>query len=225
MARGTTFAYRDAPHDPRRIGEELGVGYVVEGSLEGDGGRLLANVALVDAASGRQVWSERYDRPLEDLFAVQDKLVLRIATSLGGAVYRDRLSSAVRKRPGNLEIVRSLPARRRGTGQVHTGGERPGDRAAPAGDRARSDRLRRILGTPPGSTASRSTMAGRPTNAAAMARWLDAASQAVKLDPTNAWAQILCWRSATSTPTRCAAGGPRGSGLRTWRRVTSSDGS
>ena len=72
---------------------------------------------LVDAASGRQVWSERYDRPLEDLFAVQDELALRIATSLGGAVAATRRGSALRKRPGNLQIVRSLPARRRGAGQ------------------------------------------------------------------------------------------------------------
>ena len=94
MARGTTFAYRDAPHDPRRIGEELGVGYVVEGSLEGDGSGCWPASALVDAATGRQVWSERYDRPLEDLFAVQDELALRIATSLGGTVWRDRLDAA-----------------------------------------------------------------------------------------------------------------------------------
>ena len=106
MARGTTFAYRDEPRDPRRIGEELGVGYVVEGSLEGDGRRLLANVALVDAATGRQVWSERYDRPLEDLFAVQDELALRIATSLGGTLWRDRLDLAQRKRPGSLRGLR-----------------------------------------------------------------------------------------------------------------------
>ncbi|MGD9509932.1 MAG: hypothetical protein AB7X49_15410, partial [Geminicoccaceae bacterium] len=103
MARGTTFAYRNAARDPRRIGAELGVAYVVDGSLEGDGRRLLANVALVDAASGRQLWSERYDRPLEDLFAVQDELSLQIVTSLSDRVWRDQLREAQQKPPRNLE--------------------------------------------------------------------------------------------------------------------------
>jgi TolB-like protein/Tfp pilus assembly protein PilF len=189
MARGTTFAYRDAPNDPRRIARELGVGYVVEGSLVGDGSRLLASVALVDAATGRQVWSERYDRPPEDLFAIQDELALRIATSLGGAVYRDRLGSALRKRPGNLESFDLF----------QLAGEEL-DKVTPEANAQAIELLQRAIELDPTGADAHVRLArtyqqqvdnGWAPHDAAMARWLDAADQAVKLDPTSAWARYL----------------------------------
>ena len=73
------------------------------GSLEGDGQRLRAAVDLVDAATGEQVWSERYDRPLEEFFAVQDELAERIAGSVGGL--RDAAQRV------SLEEARGKPTR------------------------------------------------------------------------------------------------------------------
>jgi TolB-like protein/Tfp pilus assembly protein PilF len=106
IARGTSFAYRDKPHDARSIGRELGVRYVVEGSLQGDGKRLRATVNLVDATTGAQLWSERYDRPLDDLFAIQDELARRIFNAVGGAfgaTLRAATEAARRKPTENLQ--------------------------------------------------------------------------------------------------------------------------
>ena len=94
-----------------------GVGYIVDGSLDGDSGSVLAKVALADAASGRQVWTERYDHPVEGLFAVEDELAQCSTTTSGGAVYRDHLAPVPRKRPGSLDygVFRpGVPAGERG---------------------------------------------------------------------------------------------------------------
>jgi TolB-like protein len=189
MARGTTFAYRDAARDPRRVGTELGVAYVVEGSLEGDGSRLLANVALIDAASGRQIWSERYDRPLTQLFAVQDELSLRIVTALRGTLWRDQLDRVQQKRPGNLEAfdLRLLA------------GEEL-DKGTPDGNAKAVDLIGRAIDLDPTSSYGYEGLAfayrqqvdnGWGPHDAAMADLLAAASRAVQLDPTNAWARYL----------------------------------
>ena len=98
IAPGTSFTYPDEARDARRIGRELGVNYVVDGSLQGDGRRLRANVQLIEAATGVQLWSERYDRPIEDLFAIEDELAQRIANALReGAI------------DGALDVARSMP--------------------------------------------------------------------------------------------------------------------
>ena len=84
IAPGTTLASADGPRDARRIGQELGVGYVLDGTLQGDSRQMRATAQVVDAATGAQLWSERFDRPLEDLSAVQDELTQRIASALSG---------------------------------------------------------------------------------------------------------------------------------------------
>ncbi|MGD9509709.1 MAG: hypothetical protein AB7X49_14290, partial [Geminicoccaceae bacterium] len=189
MARGTTFAYRNAARDPRKVGEELGVAYVVDGSLEGDGSRLLANVALVDAATGRQMWSERYDRPLADLFAVQDELSLRIVTSLRGTLWRDRLDLAQRKRPGNLEAFDL---------RLIAGEEL--DKTTPEANAKAIELIERAIDLDPTGSYGHEDLAyayrqqvdnGWGPHDVAMTRWLDAASRAVQLDPTNTWARYL----------------------------------
>ena len=109
IARGTSFAYKDQQRDVRDIGRDLGVGYVVDGTLQGDGTRLRAMVQLVDVATGQQLWSERYDRPLDDLFAVHDELTQRIANALtaggdaGGALFRAKGEVTRRKSADSLK--------------------------------------------------------------------------------------------------------------------------
>ena len=84
IAPGTSLASADGPRDARRIGQELGVGYVLDGTLQDDGRQLRATAQLVDAATGAQLWSERFDRPLDDLAAVQNELTQRIGSSVVG---------------------------------------------------------------------------------------------------------------------------------------------
>ncbi len=72
IARNSTEVYKGKPIDIRQIGRDLNVKYVLEGSIQSMGERIRVSAQLIDAASGGHVWSERYDRPVDDLFAVQN---------------------------------------------------------------------------------------------------------------------------------------------------------
>jgi TolB-like protein/Tfp pilus assembly protein PilF len=85
-ARSSSFQFRGSAGDIRAVGQQLGVATVVEGSVRKAGDRLRINVQLVDVADGYQRWSERYDRKLEDVFAIQDEIAERVATSLRGVL-------------------------------------------------------------------------------------------------------------------------------------------
>lgn len=82
VARNSSFTYKGKSTDMRQVGRELGVRYVVEGSVRKAGNRVRITAQLIDAASGHHIWAERYDRALEDIFAVQDE----ITQSITGAI-------------------------------------------------------------------------------------------------------------------------------------------
>ncbi|HUC69850.1 MAG TPA: tetratricopeptide repeat protein [Stellaceae bacterium] len=82
IARNTAFTYKGKEVDARKIGRELGVRYVVEGSVQHSGKEVRINVQLVDAATGAQLWAERFDRDLGDLFALQNEITARVARAL-----------------------------------------------------------------------------------------------------------------------------------------------
>ena len=82
IARNSSFAFRGQTVDVREIGRVLGARYVVEGSVRLAGARVRVTAQLVEAATGTHVWSERYDRPLEDIFAIQDEIVNTIVANL-----------------------------------------------------------------------------------------------------------------------------------------------
>ena len=86
IARNSSFQYRDKATDTRDIAAELGVHYVLEGSQQKEGNSLRITVQLIDALSGRHIWAGRYDRSLEDLFAVQDEIVRAVASTVGGKI-------------------------------------------------------------------------------------------------------------------------------------------
>jgi TolB-like protein len=79
IARGSTFTYKGRPTDLKQVARELGVRYVMEGSVRRAGDRLRVTAQLVDATTGRQVWAERYDRALADLFDIQDEITRSVA--------------------------------------------------------------------------------------------------------------------------------------------------
>jgi len=81
IARTSTFTYKGAPADPRRVARELGVRFVMEGSVRRSGQRLRITAQLTDAVTGREVWAERYDRTLADLFDIQDEITRSVAAS------------------------------------------------------------------------------------------------------------------------------------------------
>ena len=84
IARNTAYVYKGKGFDARTIGRELNVRYVLEGSVQRSGGRIRVNVQLIDAEVGAHIWAERFDKPVADLFDMQDEIVGRLASALNG---------------------------------------------------------------------------------------------------------------------------------------------
>jgi adenylate cyclase len=82
IARNSTFTYKGKAVKVKQVSEELGVRYVLEGSVQKSGDRVRITAQLIDALSGHHLWSERYDRDLEDLFALQDEVTMKILISM-----------------------------------------------------------------------------------------------------------------------------------------------
>ena len=83
VARNTAFAFKGKNVDARDIGKELGVRYVLEGSVQRDQNQVRVNAQLIDAKSGGHIWAERFDKPLANLFSMQDDIVASLASRLG----------------------------------------------------------------------------------------------------------------------------------------------
>jgi adenylate cyclase len=86
IARNTAFTYKGKAIDAKQIGKELGVRYVLEGSVQRDQNRVRVNAQLIDAESGAHLWADRFEEDLADLFKLQDEVVARLADSLGFAL-------------------------------------------------------------------------------------------------------------------------------------------
>jgi TolB-like protein len=82
IARNTAFTYKGKPLVVKTIGRELDVRYVLEGSVQRGGNRMRVNVQLIDAETGKHLWAERFEKPLADLFDMQDEIVARLAGAL-----------------------------------------------------------------------------------------------------------------------------------------------
>jgi TolB-like protein/class 3 adenylate cyclase/Flp pilus assembly protein TadD len=84
VARNTAFTYKGKPVDVKQIGRELNVRYILEGSIQRGANRMRVNVQLIDAATGNHLWAERFDKPVADLFDLQDEIVSHLANQLRG---------------------------------------------------------------------------------------------------------------------------------------------
>ena len=82
IARNTAFTFKGKAVDVKQLGRELNVRYVLEGSVQRGGNRLRVNVQLIDAETGNHLWAERFDKPVADLFDMQDEIVSRLANTL-----------------------------------------------------------------------------------------------------------------------------------------------
>ena len=102
IARNSSFAYKGRAVKVQEVGQDLGVQYVLEGSVRKAGSRVRITAQLVDAASGNHVWAERYDRDMEDIFAVQDEVTQTIVATLVGRLEAADLERAKRKARDNL---------------------------------------------------------------------------------------------------------------------------
>ncbi|MCW3783143.1 BTAD domain-containing putative transcriptional regulator [Defluviimonas salinarum] len=103
VARHSSFAFRDENLGVREIGQRLGVQYVVEGSVRRAGSKVRISAQLADALTGNHVWAERYDRELDDIFAVQDEVTRSIVAVLPGRVQEDVAERASRMPTENMK--------------------------------------------------------------------------------------------------------------------------
>ena len=105
IGRNTAFSYKGKHADLKQIGRELNVRYVLEGSVQRSGNRLRVNVQLIDAETGAHLWAERFDKPLADLFDMQDEIVSRLASQLGTQLVAAEARRAERSpRPNSMDL-------------------------------------------------------------------------------------------------------------------------
>jgi adenylate cyclase len=94
MARNFTLTYKDKPTDVRQVGKNLNVRYVVEGSIQRSDQNVRVTAQLIDARTGRHLWAERYDRKVDNIFAIRDDITRSIAGTLGGLFISGKLAQA-----------------------------------------------------------------------------------------------------------------------------------
>jgi adenylate cyclase len=108
IARDSTFTYKGKAAKLQDVGRELGVKYVMEGSVRKAADQLRITVQLADATTGDELWAERYDRPLRDVFALQDEIVRRIVTTLNLQIALSQQGFVIPRRTENLEAYDDL---------------------------------------------------------------------------------------------------------------------
>ncbi len=123
IARNSVFTYKGKPVKVQQVGRELGVQYVLEGSVRKSGNRIRINAQLVDAKTGRHLWAARYDRELTEVFALQDEVTAKIVSALAVKLTvgeRERLSRAAVTSPEAYDtLLRGLELLRRFTRETN----------------------------------------------------------------------------------------------------------
>jgi len=102
IARNSTFTYKGKAVDVRTVARELGVRYVLEGSIRRTGKRVRVTPQLVDSLTGRHVWAERYDRVLEDVFVLQEEITQSVVAAIAPQIEIAELNRTLRRRPEDL---------------------------------------------------------------------------------------------------------------------------
>ena len=103
IARNSSFAYKGLSVDVRRIGRELGVRYVLEGSVRSAGNRLRVTGQLIDAETGAHVWADRYDGQMDDIFDLQDRVSNAVVAAIAPGIRQAEINRASLKRPDSLD--------------------------------------------------------------------------------------------------------------------------
>lgn len=113
IARNSTFTYKGRAVDVKQVGRELGVRYVLEGSVRRTGGNARITGQLIDASTGMHVWAERYDRQSADIFALQDDIAMSVVGAIAPSLRRAEINRVKRKRPDSLDaydlVLRAQP--------------------------------------------------------------------------------------------------------------------
>jgi TolB-like protein len=112
-ARNSSFTYKGRTVDMKQVGRDLGVRYLLEGSVRKAGQRVRITVQMIEAESGGHLWAERYDRSLDDIFALQDEITLSVIGAIEPSLREAEIERVQRKRPDSLDaydlVLRALP--------------------------------------------------------------------------------------------------------------------
>jgi adenylate cyclase len=103
IARNSTFSYKGTSPDIRKVGEELGARYVVEGSVRKAGNRIRVTAQLINSETGHHLWADRYDRELSDIFALQDEITVRVTGTVAPELERWEIRKATERQPQSLD--------------------------------------------------------------------------------------------------------------------------
>lgn len=113
IARNSSFVYKGKAVDVKQAARELGVRYILEGSVRKAGNRVRITGQLIEAASGAHLWAERYDRALDDIFALQDEITMSVVGAIEPSLRSAEIERVKRKRPDSLDaydlVLRALP--------------------------------------------------------------------------------------------------------------------
>ena len=113
ISRNSTFIYKNKPVAIREIASKFGVSYVLEGGVRKSGNRVRITAQLIDAKTDAHLWAEQYDRVLEDVFALQDEITMRVISAIEPSLRKAEIDRVKRQRPSNLNaydlVLRSLP--------------------------------------------------------------------------------------------------------------------
>jgi adenylate cyclase len=188
IARNTTFTYKGQAVDVRRVAKELGVRYVVEGSVQKAGNRIRITGQLVDGETGNHLWAEKYDRDLEDVFAIQDEITENIAGAVEPQILAAENFRSQRKSERSLDawdlVIRAMAR----IGEFSKSGSKDAlvllDRALeidPKYARAHSQKAWTIAWR---------SLQGWEDMEAALPISIEAAEKAIQYDPNEPWAYI-----------------------------------
>ena len=188
IARNSTFAYKGKAPNIQQIASELGVRYVLEGSVRKAGERLRVTGQLIDATSGNHIWAERYDRPIADIFTVQDEITASVVAAIEPQLYAAENLRLQSKPPESLDawgcVVRAMP-------YIWTWVSQNDDTGL--------NLLKRAIELDPGYARARSLLAwafatrvavGNLDFERGIADALDLAQHAIDLDPDDPWAHL-----------------------------------
>ncbi len=148
IARNSSFTYKGKAVDVKQVGRDLGVRYVLEGSVRKSGNRVRLTAQLIEADTGVHLWAERYDRLIEDIFALQDEITMSIVGAIEPNLRKVEITRATRKRPESLDAY-DLVLRSMQFTYSHTAED--ADRAIPL--------LKKALELEPGYAASHASLA------------------------------------------------------------------
>ena len=193
LARNTTFQYKGKAVDAGKLGRELKVRYVLEGSVQRKDDRLRVTAQLIDTDTGSHIWADRYDREMADIFLVQDEIVNQIVAKIAGsygAIERNEAKAAARKSPEQIQAY-DLVLRAREAMQWDWTSEtfRAAEAALQPSHRARSYQC---AGASRAGLARRDGLDFPPRRDASAATEITAqAAKAVELDPADARARMV----------------------------------